>query len=485
MRIDQALVDERVARPTEALNIEVKNWIDPTSPEGKAKIVKAALALRNRNGGELVIGFNDKTMQPETTGMPADVEQAFHPDKVQELVTKYASDSFPVGVGFGTRDGRKHPVILIEPGLRVPVAATSDLIVTTKQGGKEKKEKLIRVGAVYFRSLRANGRVSSTEAHPGDWREIAEIIFNNREADFGAFFRRHLAGVSPDTIKEIVGHFFGAEVAKSGPTPCERADEWLSEGNERFDAAIVARREKDPKLALDFLKFGTSEVALVICGTTPKEYDGAEFRNLIARSNPNYTGWPVWLDSNNFTDAQHRPGYVKGAWESLIISYGASFSDHVDFMVLQARGRFYLRRVLQDDMATNYVQPGVALDPWLHLYRVAETIAVGLAFAKAMEYPPVDTTLAFRFRWKGLKGRGLDGWGNKERAFFSGLVLPGSTARDDEAGSCVEVPLETPPSALAPFVAAATKDLFLVFGGTEMPAADIEKMTAELLARRR
>ena len=37
----QALVD----RPTESLSIELKRWIDPDQPEGKAKIVKAALAL--------------------------------------------------------------------------------------------------------------------------------------------------------------------------------------------------------------------------------------------------------------------------------------------------------------------------------------------------------------------------------------------------------------------------------------------------------
>jgi hypothetical protein len=481
VNVDRMLIAERVARPAEALNVEIKNWIDPTSPQGKAKIVRAALALRNRNNGELVIGFNDMTLLPETTGVPADIEQAFHLDKIQEIVTKYASDTFEIAVEFGERDGLKHPVIVIPPGVRVPVAATSDIIVTDKKG---EKQRVVRVGAVYFRSLRSNGRVSSTEAQPGDWREIAEIIFNNREADFGAFFRRHPAGVTPDTMKEVFSHFFVEGAIKSGPTPCDRADEWLIEGKARFDAAIAARKKEDPQIDTTFLKFGNSEVSLMINGTPAVVHAGEAFLNLIARSNPNFTGWPVWLDSRGFTEARDRPSYVRGAWETLIISYSPGFSDHVDFIVMEASGRFYLRRVLQDDLTGGRVKPGTALDPWLHLYRVAETIAVGLAFAKAMDYQPAETTLAYRFRWTRLEGRTLAGWANQERMFYSGAVLSGHVTRDDEAGSCIQVPLETPPSALAPFVAVATRELFLAFGGFQMPMPEIEKMTADLLARR-
>jgi hypothetical protein len=481
VNVDRTLIADRVTRPAEALNVEIKNWIDPTTPEGRAKIVRAALALRNRNGGELVIGFNDQTLRPEITGMPANVEQAFHPDMIQEIVTKYASDTFEIAVEFEERDGLKHPVIVIPPGVRAPVAATSDIIAVNKKG---KSERLVRVGAVYFRSLRANGRVSSTEAQPDDWREIAEITFNNREADFGAFFRRHLAGVTPDTMKEIFSHFFGNEIATTGPTPCDRAGEWLIEGKARFDAAIAARKKEDPKFDTALLKFGTSEVSLVISGTPTVAHAGEEFLNLIGRSNPSYTGWPIWLDSRGFSEQRHRPVYRRGAWETLIISYSLGFSNHVDFMVMEASGRFYLLRVLQDDLTSGRIEPGTALDPWLHLYRVAETIAVGLAFAKAVGYPPAETTLAYRFRWTGLKGRTLAGWANQERAFYSGVVLYGRVASDDEAGACIEVPLETPPSALAPFVAAATRELFLAFQGIQMPMLDIEKMTTDLLARR-
>ena len=38
--VDRTLIAERVTRPAEALNVELKNWIDPTTPQGKAKIVR-------------------------------------------------------------------------------------------------------------------------------------------------------------------------------------------------------------------------------------------------------------------------------------------------------------------------------------------------------------------------------------------------------------------------------------------------------------
>ena len=57
--------------------MELKCWIDPQTPEGQAKIIRACLALRNRNGGFLVIGFNDETMQPDTGEEPANVRAAF------------------------------------------------------------------------------------------------------------------------------------------------------------------------------------------------------------------------------------------------------------------------------------------------------------------------------------------------------------------------------------------------------------------------
>jgi hypothetical protein len=183
--IDQTRIDDLVARPTESLNVEIKRWINPNEPEGEAKIARAALAIRNGNGGFLIIGFDDKTLQPDAGNEPGDVRTAFHIDKIQGIVSRYTSELFKVAVGFGKRDGLEHPVIVVPDGVRVPVTAKADL---TDAKGKT----LVRLGDVYFRTLGSNGTVSTAPARPSAWRDIVEICFENREADIGRFLRRHL-----------------------------------------------------------------------------------------------------------------------------------------------------------------------------------------------------------------------------------------------------------------------------------------------------
>jgi len=90
--IDQTRIDDLVARPTESLNVEIKRWINPDEPEGAAIIARAALAIRNRNGGFLIVGFDDKTLQPDAGNEPGDVRTSFHIDKIQGIVSRYTSE---------------------------------------------------------------------------------------------------------------------------------------------------------------------------------------------------------------------------------------------------------------------------------------------------------------------------------------------------------------------------------------------------------
>lgn len=133
---------------------------------------------------------------------------------------------------------------------------------------------------------------------------------------------------------------------------------------------------------------------------------------------------------------------------------------------------------MQDDLSDK-IRPKTALDPILVLIRVAEAIAVGLAFAKALGFKEDTTRLGFAFRWSKLSKRELISWANP--------IIPitgGHVAHDDEITMFTELSLYTPVSAIAPFVEQATQDLFALFNGYKMPTEAVEYWSRRLVERR-
>jgi hypothetical protein len=115
-------------------------------------------------------------------------------------------------------------------------------------------------------------------------------------------------------------------------------------------------------------------------------------------------------------------------------------------MRFDPKGDFYIWSILQDDQRPEHVPPETALDAILVVLRVAEVIAVGLSISKALRWQS-GATLGFAFRWTGLKGRELASW-----AYPLVSITPWNTAEDSQVDTYVEVPLDTPFSALASFV---------------------------------
>lgn len=144
-----------LARPREGLAVELKQWIDPSTPEGTAKIVRACIALRNSNGGRLIIGFRDDS-SPDVGNAPPDPRPSFSVDAIQAIVSRYSAEPFAIDVQFYEVGGQTIPVIAVPPGVRTPVAAKADL---RDHSGKV----LVRDHAVYVRSVQSNNVVSSTE----------------------------------------------------------------------------------------------------------------------------------------------------------------------------------------------------------------------------------------------------------------------------------------------------------------------------------
>jgi hypothetical protein len=154
-----------------------------------------------------------------------------------------------------------------------------------------------------------------------------------------------------------------------------------------------------------------------------------------------------------------------------------NWSKYLDFYRFDPNGQFYLHRNLQDD-TSDKVQPGTVLDPTLVMYRIAEVVAVGLAFARALNWQAEPITLGFLARWTKLHGRTLASWANHEA-----YISPRGKASDDIAMGYTQLRSDTPPNAIAPAVQELVQPLFVLFDGFEMPRQSVEGWVQRLLER--
>ena len=249
----------------------------------------------------------------------------------------------------------------------------------------------------------------------------------------------------------------------------EKLKEHLFFGRQRLQAVIAERNSKLPQ-------HGSWEIALIISGEVPPLNPDTKFLNLLDSSNPDYTGWPIWLISRGFKEKDDRPYVFEGAWEALIVDLEMG---HLDFMRLDPKGKFYLMRGLQDDLTISERAPVplTGLDFGLTIIRVAEALAVGIAFAQGMGCR--DATLSFAFRWSELKGRELMSWVSPER-----YITRGRVAHQAEVTTFVNLAVDTPLSALADYVQQAVAPLLQIFDGFELGTPIYEDLTKRVIERR-
>jgi hypothetical protein len=465
MAISQSDLQELVKRPSESLSVEHKQWIDPSSLEGKAKIARACISLRNIDGGHLIIGIkNDGSYDPN---VPLNVAGIFHHDVIQGIVSKHSSDPFAINVTFVENGGVSYPVISVPSGVRTPVTARNELRTDDKV--------LLRPNAVYVRTLTANNTVSSAEASGRDWDELIRICFNNREADIGGFVRRHLAALDLNSLAALIP---SVSRMLNQPTRTEQILAELNSGRSRFDFRCKEIELSPPKI-------GYRESVAIIDGKIPEQLPDADFRDRLLRRVPFYSGWPPFVYLHESGNQSDHP-YVRGTgWEMLYTSLPPERpvinSYHIDFWRIDVGGVFYHSCGLQDDL-TNHIglRPLEQLDIWFQITRTAEIILSCLYFARSMGCIESETSLIFGFRWTKLKGRHLTSWANprmRPRQIFS-------TAEDEYTSPPIIVPLETPPQSVWPHVENAVKGLFNVFGGMRFSSDLYESFVSEILRLR-
>ena len=437
---------------SESFDLELKRWLDPKNEREAAIIAKACIALRNNNGGKLIFGFDDKSTEQDRLNYPSNVQSRYHSDAIQQIIGQYSLPPFPVEVLFEDKNGMSHPIVLVPAGIQAPTI--------TRRGF----EKEIKQNAVYVRCL-ANNTVSSCEPTTAqDWDRLIKICFENREADIGKFFRRHLPQISQG-LKNLSANSEAEQIINTARSLFE--EKWS-----QMKGLQLAPTTAD----------GFREVAFWIDGEFDK-LSSVEFKGRVFSQQPHYTEWPCWINSSNFSEEEFRPYPYKGGWQAFVLNSHFK-EDEIDFWRIEPSGCFYHLRTHEDDTSLNIrgkrnFPRKSLLDFVLIIARAAEHIATAKAFAESVHSDIDKAVIRFRFRWSGLKGRSLSSWVEPQR-----LIFQKSLAHDDDVSSEIQFPLVTSIANIWMFVKIAVQPLWDVFGAS-VPDSVIEEIVNSVMQRKR
>jgi hypothetical protein len=448
-----------VRQGRESLDVELKRWFDPADAPGIAKIAKACMALRNNNGGFLIIGI-DGDGNYDSVNAPPDVKTIFSTDAIQRIVTRFSSEPFSIEIHY-LRDGADTVVAIQVPsGFTSVVACKSEL--ASADGGK-----LLSCDDVYVRTVLSNHTVSSARAGRGDWDRVIGLCFDNREADVAKFVRRHLGQLlTPEHIQALV---HSPVISALGQSSADRMRSLLDKGRARLDRYFgdVHRRAR--------LDVGTLEFCVEVCGRAAGRF-ALTPSNLraIDIATPQLTGWTPWVVLSG-ARAAGEPVVLDDGWETLLDERkNDGFGPSFDFWRIEPSGWMYHLRGLEDDFRNPKER---VLDPILQISRIAEAVVIAREIARTVGFITDQSTVNFGVRWRGLAGRALYTWSYPRRMFRSVAL-----STQDEVLARTEFSLDIPDGNIGQVVAMLVEQLFSVFS-SEVPDINVVNgIVAERLA---
>ncbi|WP_206034600.1 AlbA family DNA-binding domain-containing protein [Gluconobacter kondonii] len=454
--MDRKQAEALLNSPSEKISCELKSWLNLDDLAHKVKLIKAIFALRNADGGYIIIGLDDKNAQP-SANPPENPRKKYHVDIIQALITTYASITFNIEIEYPEREGISYPIIIVPSGVQVPVSVKKEIIVP---GGKC----LLPKGTVLFRTLRANSSISSSAAEPDDWRQIMEICFNNREADLGGFIRRHLLSADfPRILQEI-----GLKPNEENPSSLENeCRSFLSTCSE-----YMTDMEKKRQLNHFPKEFGWIQIGAVLSPPLNDILPDSNFLTRILSSVPSYSH-ALWMDGR--IDNQ-RPEFFDYGWNTLIDL--PRHWDFREFSRLDPSGKFYIKRPISDDASarSRSLQAGMHFDIRANISIIAQYIASILVFSKVLTRNTHGYQIGLVVEYDGLKNRSLSSPG----IFDVHSIYP-RISNTESFSKFVEFPANTIHSNIVSIVYNIVRDLFMNFDGVHVEISQVEKEVRESL----
>jgi hypothetical protein len=377
-----------LAAPAEALDVEVKSWLDLRgNDEHRGILAKAAIALANEGGGVIVIGFREERPNLISEPRPAEIA-AYDADLINNIIRRFASPSFHCTLALlpDPRTGNEHAVVQVSGGFAVPV-------MSKRAAGKK-----IQPHLCY---MRKPGPESAPPENQADWeRLLARCLRNRREDMLDAIRNIVLGGASAPT--------------PASPSEAERQEAFVAAARAAWRTLVeglpddapgrcpLGRYELDYELLGDFARPSLTELL-------------EKLRLAVAhRSN-----WPeFWVPTRD----EIKPIALDGTIQCWLgtPAMGERDPGHVDFWRASPEGRMFLLRGYLEDVggwSSPRIEPGTIIDIREPVWRVAECLdharILGSLLASGREFK-----VLFRARWYGLAGRRLSSFDVRQSFFM-------------------------------------------------------------------
>ncbi len=436
-RLPDLLID-----PREALNLEIKNWLDlAASNEAKATLAKAIIALANHGGGFIILGFAEsENCYQEDAGRP-DTLESYNQDAINGIVQSYCDPSFHCHVqNVPNSDGVLFPIIVVPGGHKVPIRA--------QRGGPNGHA--LQHNGIY---MRKPGPRSEEPRDSRDWDELLSKCMQNRRDEM------------LDQIRDIVR----GSTTLDNATPAENIEqqpalsEWIEDGYEHWRSITSDL----PEYAEQRMPFGHYCIAYQLRGQH-REITPTEFSEIVRQSEVRHTGWPpFWYP----TTQELAPYMLDNAIQCWLGAESTSFfggidAAHSDFWRIHPTGRAFLLRGYQEDgvdaqtPAGRQVQPGTVFDINLPIWRIGETLLHANQLSSLLFDGP--TTIEFVATYKGLSGRTLTSIDNRR------LMRGNRVARQDKITVRTSVETQAIDSNLPEIVHPLISPLYALFDFFEL-----------------
>jgi hypothetical protein len=451
----------------ESLACECKDWLNLYDDRGIATFCRTCIALYNHGGGKLYIGIDDQTGIPTSYTLTRKFDEAFHPDYMQQLIAKYASEQVPLVITQFAYKSQLYPVVTVGGGVIRPVFATRLIL-----NPLDKRRPILDTGKIYVRTLAGGQYSSSTPETVKDWELLLARCFGNREVDLAGFVRRHFVGTELDTLRNALFQGTNERYGKSDDDLIEMYGDpinmYLQDGFQRCAKALDRRQ-----VAKDIRS--SWEVASIVSGNIPGNVANEEYYRVLMSVLPILSGIPMWMDTRRFAAGQNGGAVVNNdAWEQIY----APPDNVTQFGVIYEKPAFYLLRSYFEDLPqirSNHDDQFIGLE--FQIRNVAEVIATMLRFTKVVKGESTPFSISIKFHWRSLSGRKLVTFNDHGTRV---LMAP---AVQDEVISAVNMPWDLADDSIYKYVDTICRDLFKCFDGASVPINTTEKITADLFGR--